>query len=105
MNFFCYILYLYTIYIYIYILYLYTIYIYIYIYCRYYSATIVRMSGVSDDCQAIWLASVTAFSNFIFTFVGIAVVERIGRRTLFLASLAGTPPTVTMLLMRVRTML
>lgn len=57
--------------------------------CRYYSATIIRMSGVSDTCQAIWLASITAFTNFIFTFIGIAAVERLGRRILFLASLAG----------------
>ena len=47
------------------------------------------MAGVSDECQAIWLASLTALSNFLFTFVGIALVEKVGRRTLFLVSLAG----------------
>lgn len=57
--------------------------------CRYYSATIIRMAGVEDNCQAIWYASITAFANFIFTFVGIALVERLGRRRLFLASLGG----------------
>ena len=47
------------------------------------------MAGVEDNCKAIWYASITAFANFIFTFAGIAVVERLGRRFLLLASLAG----------------
>lgn len=56
---------------------------------RYYSASIIKMSGISDNCTAIWYAAITAFFNFIFTFIGIAVVERIGRRPLFIVSLIG----------------
>ncbi|XP_043824586.1 LOW QUALITY PROTEIN: proton myo-inositol cotransporter [Dromiciops gliroides] len=56
----------------------------------YYSATILQMSGVEDDRLAIWLASVTAFTNFIFTLVGVWLVEKVGRRKLTLGSLAGT---------------
>lgn len=56
---------------------------------RYYSATILQMSGVEDDRLAIWLAALTAFINFIFTLVGVWLVERMGRRKLTLGSLAG----------------
>ena len=57
--------------------------------CRYYSATIIRMAGVEDASTAIWLAAVTAFVNFLFTFVGLFLVDRIGRRPLTLGSLTG----------------
>lgn len=57
--------------------------------CRYYSATILQMSGVEDDRLAIWLAALTAFINFIFTLVGVLLVERMGRRKLTLGSLTG----------------
>ncbi|EPY81529.1 hypothetical protein CB1_000728010 [Camelus ferus] len=56
----------------------------------YYSATILQMSGVEDDRLAIWLASVTAFTNFLFTLVGVWLVEKVGRRKLTFGSLAGT---------------
>ncbi|XP_044279321.1 proton myo-inositol cotransporter isoform X5 [Varanus komodoensis] len=56
----------------------------------YYSATILQMSGVQDDRLAIWLAAVTAFTNFIFTLIGVWLVEKVGRRKLTLGSLAGT---------------
>ena len=56
---------------------------------RYYSATIIKMSGVKSPSIAIWLAAVTAAVNFIFTFVGVWLVERIGRRPLVLGSLFG----------------
>ncbi|XP_062438467.1 proton myo-inositol cotransporter [Rhea pennata] len=56
----------------------------------YYSATILQMSGVQDDRLAIWLAALTAFINFIFTLVGVWLVERMGRRKLTLGSLSGT---------------
>ncbi len=73
-------------------------YIYIYIYmcvcvsfalCRYYSATILQMSGVRDDKLAIWLVTVTAFTNFLFTLLGVWLVERVGRRRLALGSIFG----------------
>ena len=48
------------------------------------------MSGVRSDAVAIWLAAATAFVNFLFTFVGVWLVERMGRRLLTLLSIAGT---------------
>ncbi|KAL0968630.1 hypothetical protein UPYG_G00269370 [Umbra pygmaea] len=56
----------------------------------YYSATILQMAGVRDDKTAIWLSSVTAATNFLFTLVGVWLVERVGRRKLTLGSLTGT---------------
>ncbi|XP_073475786.1 proton myo-inositol cotransporter [Aquarana catesbeiana] len=56
----------------------------------YYSATILQMSGVANDRLAIWLASITAFTNFSFTLVGVWLVEKVGRRKLTLGSLTGT---------------
>nr|CAB3266207.1 proton myo-inositol cotransporter-like [Phallusia mammillata] len=55
----------------------------------YYSASIIQMSGVRDASLAIWLAAVTAFVNFLFTFVGVWLVERMGRRLLSLLSIGG----------------
>lgn len=57
--------------------------------CRYYSATIIQMSGVQNDQMAIWLAAATAFTNFLFTLVGVWLVERVGRRKLTLGSILG----------------
>ncbi|KAM6973170.1 proton myo-inositol cotransporter-like [Aplochiton taeniatus] len=56
----------------------------------YYSATILQMAGVRDERQAIWLAAATAATNFLFTLVGVWLVERVGRRKLTLGSLLGT---------------
>ncbi|XP_067860920.1 proton myo-inositol cotransporter-like isoform X3 [Heptranchias perlo] len=64
---------------------------------RYYSATILQMSGVQDDKLAIWLAAVTAFTNFIFTLVGVWLVEKAGRRNLTLVSLTGTALSLVIL--------
>ncbi|XP_064606088.1 proton myo-inositol cotransporter-like [Liolophura sinensis] len=55
----------------------------------YYSATIIKMSGVRSNEAAIWLSAVTAFVNFVFTMVGLYLVEKIGRRPLTLGSLVG----------------
>ncbi|XP_051889582.1 proton myo-inositol cotransporter-like isoform X3 [Pristis pectinata] len=63
----------------------------------YYSATILQMSGVQDDKLAIWLAAVTAGTNFIFTMVGVWLVEKVGRRKLTLCSLAGTTVSLVIL--------
>ncbi len=60
-----------------------------FIHYRYYSATIIKMSGVKSESAAIWLSAVTAATNFVFTFVGLYLVERIGRRSLTIGSLAG----------------
>ncbi|KAB7507225.1 Proton myo-inositol cotransporter [Armadillidium nasatum] len=55
----------------------------------YYSASIIAMAGIDNDQTAIWLAAVTSFFNFSFTFVGLWLVERLGRRLLTLGSLFG----------------
>jgi len=57
--------------------------------CRYYSATIIKMSGVGSTSSAIWLSSITAAVNCLFTFVGFYVVDRVGRRYLTIVSLVG----------------
>lgn len=57
--------------------------------CRYYSATILQMAGIRDDKQAIWLTAATSGTNFVFTLVGVWLVERVGRRKLTLGSLFG----------------
>ena len=59
-----------------------------YSHTRYYSASIIQRAGFSDQ-DAIWLASIPAFGNFIFTIVGLLLVDRIGRRKLLLGSMAG----------------
>ncbi|XP_068168118.1 proton myo-inositol cotransporter-like isoform X3 [Antennarius striatus] len=63
----------------------------------YYSATILQMAGVRDDKQAIWLAAVTSATNFLFTLVGVWLVERVGRRKLMLGSLTGTGLSLVLL--------
>ncbi|XP_039990048.1 proton myo-inositol cotransporter-like isoform X8 [Xiphias gladius] len=63
----------------------------------YYSATILQMAGVRDDKQAIWLAAATSATNFVFTLVGVWLVERVGRRKLTLWSLLGTGLSLTLL--------
>uniref|UniRef100_A0A4W3IKD6 Solute carrier family 2 member 13b n=1 Tax=Callorhinchus milii TaxID=7868 RepID=A0A4W3IKD6_CALMI len=63
----------------------------------YYSATILQMSGMRNDRLSIWLAAVTAFTNFIFTLAGVWLVEKIGRRMLTLGSLAGTALSLVIL--------
>lgn len=47
------------------------------------------MSGVRQESLAIWLAAVTALVNFLFTLVGVWLVEKMGRRLLSLLSMAG----------------
>ena len=62
----------------------------LYCHChRYYSASIIKMAGISDEHLAIWLAAVTATINFFFTIVGVWLVERLGRKRLLLGSLTG----------------
>ncbi|XP_034735386.1 proton myo-inositol cotransporter-like isoform X2 [Etheostoma cragini] len=63
----------------------------------YYSATILQMAGIRDVKQAIWLAAATSATNFVFTLVGVWLVERVGRRQLTLGSLLGTALSLTLL--------
>ncbi|RHY26430.1 hypothetical protein DYB32_007620 [Aphanomyces invadans] len=56
----------------------------------YYGVTIIRMAGFTDNHVAIWLGAVVALSNFLFTFVGIYLVDRyLHARILTLSSLVG----------------
>ena len=56
---------------------------------RYYSASIIQMAGFSDQ-DSIWLATIPAAANFVFTIVGLLLVERLGRRKLLIGSVSGT---------------
>jgi MFS family permease len=47
------------------------------------------MAGVGDVSSAIWLACVVSLANFVFALVGLVLIGRVGRRPLFLGSLAG----------------
>lgn len=47
------------------------------------------MSGVRDNSTAIWMSAATSFVNFVFSLLGVWLVERIGRRLLALLSLVG----------------
>lgn len=57
--------------------------------CRYYAATIIQMGGINDKTVAIWLTAVVTAVNFICTFIGVYLVDRIGRRLLLLGSIIG----------------
>ncbi|OQR83334.1 proton myo-inositol cotransporter [Achlya hypogyna] len=55
----------------------------------YYGVSIIKMAGFANNTTAVWLGTIVAFSNFLFTFVGIYLVDRMGRRPLTLLSLVG----------------
>ncbi|XP_069983960.1 proton myo-inositol cotransporter isoform X3 [Penaeus vannamei] len=63
----------------------------------YYSASIISMAGVRDQSQAIWLAAATSSVNFFGTFIGLWLVERVGRRSLTLGSLLGSTASLLVL--------
>uniref|UniRef100_A0A3B3HTE9 Solute carrier family 2 member 13 n=1 Tax=Oryzias latipes TaxID=8090 RepID=A0A3B3HTE9_ORYLA len=63
----------------------------------YYSATILQMSGVRDDRLAIWLAGLATLTNFLFTLLGVWLVEKVGRRKLTLGSILGTTLSLSLL--------
>ncbi|KAG6615926.1 putative proton myo-inositol cotransporter [Phytophthora cinnamomi] len=63
----------------------------------YYGATIIQLAGFTNPSTAIWLSALVSFSNFIFTFVGIYLVDRKGRRVLTLGSLIGVALSLTAL--------
>ncbi|KAK6174955.1 hypothetical protein SNE40_013506 [Patella caerulea] len=54
----------------------------------YYSATILRMAGFGVD-QAIWFAVIPNAVLFVATFLGLWLVEKLGRKLLLLISTAG----------------
>ena len=47
------------------------------------------MAGFATQ-DAIWLSTVPGFANFIFTIVGLVLVDRLGRRKLLIGSVSGT---------------
>lgn len=63
----------------------------------YYSATIIKMAGIGSDSTAIWLSAGTAGVNCVCTLIGIAMVDRIGRRPLALGSLFGAAVSLAIL--------
>ncbi|KAF0292361.1 Proton myo-inositol cotransporter [Amphibalanus amphitrite] len=63
----------------------------------YYSASIITLAGVRDPTTAIWLAAALSAINFSFTFVSMALVERLGRRPLTLSSMAGSALSLVVL--------
>ncbi|XP_050413370.1 proton myo-inositol cotransporter [Patella vulgata] len=54
----------------------------------YYSASILKMGGFSVQ-QSIWLVAIPYSINFLATFIGLGLVDRVGRRILLLASFIG----------------
>jgi len=56
----------------------------------YYSARILMMSGISNDMGIIlWLSAGVCAVNFLASFLGMSLIERLGRRVLTLSSYAG----------------
>ncbi|GAB6028142.1 hypothetical protein CHUAL_002355 [Chamberlinius hualienensis] len=55
----------------------------------YYSASIIEMAGVDNPQTAIWMSAMTSSINFVCTFIGLYLVEKIGRKLLTLGSLFG----------------
>ena len=54
------------------------------------------MAGFQDR-DAIWLAAIPAFGNFLFTLVGLLLVDHLGRRKLLIASMSGVILTLFLL--------
>ena len=45
----------------------------------YYSAKIIAMAGIDDNETAIWISAGVASVNFLCTFIGLYLVEKIGK--------------------------
>ncbi|XP_041348552.1 proton myo-inositol cotransporter-like [Gigantopelta aegis] len=54
----------------------------------YYSATIMKMAGFSSK-HSIWMVTVPNGVNFLSTFIGLWLVDRLGRKIITLVSIAG----------------
>jgi len=53
----------------------------------YYSAMIIQMAGFTDNTQAIWLSTMIAATNAVFTVVSLFLIDRVGRRSLLFGSM------------------
>ena len=62
----------------------------------YYSSTILTLAGFGTK-SAIWLSVLVASANLIFTFLGIYLVDKIGRRGLTLWSIFGSTSSLLLL--------
>jgi SP family myo-inositol transporter-like MFS transporter 13 len=56
----------------------------------YYSTTMIKMAGISNDSLAIWLSCIPSFINAAFALVSMSIVEKVPRRKLLLSTLSGT---------------
>ncbi|XP_068236868.1 proton myo-inositol cotransporter-like [Palaemon carinicauda] len=63
----------------------------------YYSATIITMAGLRNESLAIWLAAVVSSINFFGTFIGLWLVDKLGRRFLTMTSLIGSAGALLLL--------
>jgi len=63
----------------------------------YYSGTIIEMTGFNTESSIIWLASVVAGFNFMFTLISLFIIEKVGRRKLILGSILGVLLALCML--------
>jgi len=50
----------------------------------YYSPTILKMAGYTNNATAIWFSDAIAFSNALFTILALYLIDRIGRRRLLM---------------------
>ena len=64
----------------------------------YYSARILQMSGISNNVSTIlWISAGVNAVNFLASFIGLYLVDRVGRRLLTLVSYAGILISLLML--------
>ena len=64
---------------------------------RYYSTQILSLAGFDDKQEALKYGAVVAAGNVVGTIAGLALIDRLGRRTLALCSLAGCFASLLML--------
>ena len=55
----------------------------------YYTSTILKLAGVSEDRKAMWMSAAVISVFVVFTVIGLLLIERVGRRALMLGSLVG----------------
>lgn len=61
----------------------------LFLFPRYYTATVIKSAGITDDHYAIWLSAGVAAINVLFSIVGLSLVDKIGRRKLLFSSYLG----------------